>query len=64
MNESGVVQVESVDIRAPEHLLLWLDLGRTTKCINKGKHEIRRWRLDNDVIIQSIGMCYLGCREH
>ena len=25
---------------------MWLELGRTTKCIKKGKCVIRRWRLD------------------
>ena len=28
---------------------MWLELGRTTKCIKKGKRVIRRWRLDRFV---------------
>ena len=49
MKESGVVQVDSTDIGASDHFLVWLELGRTTKCIKKGKRVIRRWRLDRFV---------------
>ena len=49
MKESGVVQVDSTDIGASDHFLVWIELGRTTKCIKKGKRVIRRWRLDRFV---------------
>ena len=49
MKESGIVQVDSTDIGASDHFLVWLELGRTTKCIKKGKSVIRRWRLDRFV---------------
>ena len=49
MKESGVVQVDSTDTGASDHFLVWLELGRTTKCIKKGKRVIRRWRLDRFV---------------
>ena len=47
MKESGVVQVDSTDIGVSDHFLVWIELGRTTKCINKGKCVIRRWCLDS-----------------
>ena len=46
MRESGVVQVDRTDIRASDHYLVWLELGRTTKHSRKGKRVIRKWRLD------------------
>ena len=49
MKESGVVQVDSTDIGESDHFLVWLELGRTTKCIKKGKRVIRRWHLDRFV---------------
>ena len=38
MNDLGVVyiQVDSTDIEASDHFLVWLEF-RTTKCIKKGK---------------------------
>ena len=49
MKESGVIQVDSTDIGASGHFLVWIELGRTTKCIKKGKRVIRRWCLDRFV---------------
>ena len=49
MKESGAVQVDCTDIGASDHFLVWLELGRTTKCIKKGKRVIRRWHLDRFV---------------
>ena len=49
MKESGVIQVDSTDIGASDHFLVWIELGRTKKCINKGKRVISRWRLDRFV---------------
>ena len=39
MKDSGVVQVDSTDIGASDYFLVWLELGRTTKCIKKGKRD-------------------------
>ena len=35
MKESGVVQVDSTDIGASDHFLVWLELGRTTNVLRK-----------------------------
>lgn len=49
MKESGAVQVDSMDVGSSDHFLVWLELGRTAKFVNKGKRVIRRWRLDKFV---------------
>ena len=49
MKKLGVIQVDSTDIGASDHFLVWIELGKTTKCINRGKRVIRRWRLDRFV---------------
>ena len=35
--------------RPSDHVLVWLEVGKTTKCIEEGKCVIRRWRLDRFV---------------
>ena len=46
MRESGDVQVDTTDIGASDHFLVWLELGRVTKCCKKQKRTIRKWHLD------------------
>ena len=46
MTESGDVQVNISDIGASDHFLVWLELGRITKCCTKQKRTIRKWRVD------------------
>ena len=29
-----------------DNFLVWLEIGRVTKCCMKQKHNIRKWRLD------------------
>ena len=43
MRESGDVQINITDFGASDHFLLWLELGRVTKCCKKQKRTIRRW---------------------
>ena len=45
MRESDV-QVDTTDIGASDHYLVWLELGRVTKCFKKQKQTIRKWHLD------------------
>ena len=35
MRESGEVNVDSTDIGVSDHFLVWLELGRVTKCCRK-----------------------------
>ena len=47
MRESGDVQVNNItDIGASDHFLVWLELGRVTKCCKTRKRTIRKWRVD------------------
>ena len=48
MKESGVIKVDSTDIGASDHFLMWIELVRVTKCIIKRK-DVIRWRLDRFV---------------
>ena len=36
MKESGIVQVDRTDIGLSDHSLVWLELGKTTKCTKRG----------------------------
>ena len=46
MAVSGDVHVDTTDIGCSDHFLVWVELGRAAKNSKKGKHVIRRWRLD------------------
>ena len=46
MAVSGDVHVDPTDIGCSDHFLVWVELGRAAKNSKKGKHVIRRWRLD------------------
>ena len=46
MREPGEVQVDTTDIGATDHFLVWLELGRVTKCFKKQKRTVRKWCLD------------------
>ena len=46
MRESGDVQVNITDIGTSDPFLVWLELGRVTKCCKKQKRTIRKWRVD------------------
>ena len=46
MAVSGNVHVDTTDIGCSNHFLVWVELGRAAKNSKKGKHVIRRWRLD------------------
>ena len=43
------VKLDSTDIGASDHFLVWIELGRIRKCIKKAKRVIRRWRLNRFV---------------
>ena len=46
LKKSGKLCVDRTDIGISDHFLLWLELGRLTKRHSKGKHVIKKWRLD------------------
>ena len=46
LKKSGKLCVDRTDIGIFDHFLLWLELGRLTKRHTKGKHAIKKWRLD------------------
>ena len=43
---SGNVHVDTTDIGCSDHFLVLVELGKAAKNSKKGKHVIRRWRLD------------------
>ena len=46
LKRSGRLCVDRTDIGISDYFLLSLELGRLTKCHTKGKHVIKKWRLD------------------
>ena len=46
LKKFGKLCVDRTDIGISDHFLLWLELGRLTKCHTKGKHVIKKWQLD------------------
>ena len=40
------MQIDTTDIGASDHFLVWLQLGRVIKCFKKQKRTMRKWRLD------------------
>ena len=46
LKKLGKLCVDRTDIGISDHFLLWLELGHLTKRHTKGKHVIKKWRLD------------------
>ena len=46
MQASGSVQVDNTDIGTSDHVLVWIELGRTARFVKKQKRRIRKWRVE------------------
>ena len=56
LKKSVKLCVDRTDIGISDHILLWLELGRLTKCHTKGKRASKKWRLyrfdDKEIVIR------------
>ena len=60
MRESGDVQVNITDIGASDHFLVWLELGRVTKCCKRQKRILPPYPCAHGCYIIAVGQhtCY------